>query len=241
MIKRFLQGVREALFPENFTCELCGVEIFEDRLCPDCARTVFHNDGVTCPVCGRRMDESELCADCKEHIPNYEKGVSALVYEGGAIALVGAYKRGKAYLKRYFADLIEPLLANLPAYDEIAYIPITKAKKRERGYNQSLLLAKELSKRTGKPVLHVLEKAKDTPEQKTLSRQERLNNLENCFRVTDRAACKGKSILLVDDVLTTGATVEAAAKKLKQAGAKAVYVACVASVEYEQFAPVIMG
>ncbi|MDE7075794.1 MAG: double zinc ribbon domain-containing protein, partial [Clostridia bacterium] len=67
------KAILDSIFPENFTCELCGIEIFDgDRFCKDCRKTIIFNDGVTCPVCGRMTDVAELCLDCKALAPIYD-------------------------------------------------------------------------------------------------------------------------------------------------------------------------
>lgn len=232
MLNGTAKTLKELLFPEAYTCELCGKETFGKWICPECEEEMPYNLGITCPVCGRRTLKSQLCYECVKKIPQFEKGVSALVYDGVAIALVMAYKRGKRYLKDYFSQLLLPKIAELPPFDCIVYVPMTKARLKARGYNQSKLLAEKISESVQKPVLDVIEKIAETPDQKGLTKEQREENLNTCFKITDRKACKGKSVLLVDDVLTTGATADAVCSKLKKAGAAKVYFAAIASVEY---------
>lgn len=234
MIRRLFQELSNAFFPENYTCELCGTEIFDGgRLCDRCAKTVTFNDGLTCPICGRRVQVKGACLECKYSSPAYERAVSALVYRDGGAALVLKFKRNNAYLKNYFADLLTLKCKTLKNIDAICYIPMTVKSERRRGYNQAKLLAYELGKRLDLPVLDgALIKLKDTKEQKTLSRKEREENLTGVFRA-DRKTVEGKTLLLVDDVMTTGATAEAAVKQLRKRGATKVYFASVASVEYQ--------
>ncbi len=232
MLNRAAKAVKEFIFPEGYTCELCGVETFGRWICPECEEEMPYNLGITCPVCGRRNQRDQLCFDCVKKIPPYEKGVSALVYDGVVIRLVKAYKQGKRYLKNYFAPLLLHKIEQLPPYDAIVYVPMTKKSLKARGYNQSKLLAETISEAVQKPVLDVIEKVAETPDQKNLPAEERAENLKTCFKITDRKACKGKTFLLIDDVLTTGATAEAVCEKLKKAGAAKVYFAAIASVEY---------
>lgn len=230
----FFSDTLDILFPDNLTCELCGREIFDGgRLCLKCLKNITFNSGDCCPVCGRKTALPELCLECKAYLPLYKRAVSPFVYENGAISLVAKFKRGGAYLKDYFADKIREKLVGFEKIDYITYIPITKKRLKERGYNQSKLLAESISERVLTPVLQTLEKIKETPDQKGLSKKERSENLSDCFKVVDRAAIKGKTLLLVDDVMTTGATVDAATKRLLRAGAAKVFVATAASVEYK--------
>lgn len=234
----FFKKLAEKLYPPDFTCDICGVETFGGNLCPDCLKTVTFNDGPVCPKCGRFTLRNEICLDCKARMPLYKRAVSPLVYEGGAVTLIYKFKSGDgAYLKEFFADLIVKKLKDVPVPDAIVYVPMTEKAERKRGYNQSELLSSAVSERISRPVYRdVLVKVKDTSEQKGLSRRDREKNLTGCFKITDRKKVKGKTVLLVDDVLTTGATSDEICRKLRAAGAKTVYVATVCSVPYK-FSP----
>ncbi|MDE5943862.1 MAG: ComF family protein [Clostridia bacterium] len=230
----FTKALSKVFFPRSFTCDICGIETFDTNLCPDCLKTVTFNHGTTCPVCGRKTFSSEICLECKASLPRFKKAVSALVYEGGATVLIAKFKNGCGYLNEYFADLIAAKSEGISDADCIVYIPMTKKALRRRGYNQAELLAKSISKRLNIPVLKDgLVKTAETEDQKTLSRKERATNLADCFKVNRRAEIKDKTVLLIDDVLTTGATADSACKKLLQAGAKRIYFATAASVEYK--------
>lgn len=235
MIKTVFNELSDALFPGNYTCELCGIEIFDGgNLCRKCAETVTLNDGATCPVCGRRTEVNQVCLECKSSSPSFRRAASALVYKDGAVRLILKFKNGNGYLKEYFADLIAPKCSDFTGADAICYIPVTAKAERRRGYNQAELLAHALAKRLSLPVLDgALTKIKETPEQKKLTKAERESNLKGCFRA-ERELVKGKTLILVDDVLTTGATAEAATVQLKKRGAKDVYFVTVASVEFNR-------
>lgn len=232
---KFFSRLLDIFFPENFTCDICGREIFDGgRFCKTCKPTVIFNDGATCPVCGRRTTVPQICMECKRYAPSFDKAVSVFVYDGGVRKLIIGFKNGKSYLKEYFADLMYEKCREFSDADFICYIPMLPAAQRKRGYNQSQLLAAALSKRLGVPVLKDgLKKVKKTEQQKFLSKDDRLLNLTGSMRA-ERKAVKGKTILLVDDVLTTGATAEAATVELKKRGAEKVYFATVASVELRQ-------
>lgn len=234
-IKGFLKAFADSVFPEKFTCDICGIEIFDGHFCKDCLKQITFNSGETCPVCGRKTPNNRLCLECKAKLPAFKRAVSPLVYEKGAIPLIAKFKNGQSYLKEYFAELICAKL-NLIDADCIVYVPMTKDSEIKRGYNQAKLLAESISQRIGIECINgAILKIKDTPEQKSLSKDEREKNLEQCFKVADVSLVKGKNILLVDDVLTTGATAEAITKKFLKAKAKGVYLATVVSVEYKPF------
>ena len=225
--------IRESLFPLSFTCNSCGIETFDGNLCPECLKNTTFNDKATCPVCGRKVVRSEICIECKAKPPLFDYAVSALIYEGTAVKLIHKFKNGDAYLKDYFADLIVSKMTDFPQIDYIAFVPMTKKAELKRGYNQSRLLAESISQRIDVPVCDVIEKVKDTLGQKALSGADRAKNLEGSFKAKQKNALLDKNVLLVDDILTTGATADAISMALFKAGAKRVYLATIASVEYK--------
>lgn len=235
MIKNIFNKIADALYPESYTCDLCGAEIFDDgHLCGECKKTVYFNDGATCPICGRSTNLNTPCLECKSYSPAYKKAGSAIIYKDGGVKLILKYKKDGAYLKDYFARLIAPKCGEFFGAEAICYVPMTKKSEFKRGYNQSKLLAEALSERLGLPVLDgALKKVKDTKEQKSLTKTERENNLKGCFRA-DKSLVAGKILILVDDVMTTGSTAEAAVTELKKRGAKEVYFASAASVDYKE-------
>ena len=234
-IRKFLKTVRDKLFPQNITCDLCGAEIFDGgHFCGRCAPTVEFNDKTVCPVCGRRTARPEICTECKADAPKFKKAASALIYSDGGAKLVLKFKNGASYLKEYLGTLMAEKAKTLPACDCVTFVPITKKRRRERGYNQGELLAEVLSEKLGIPVVSPLEKKRETAEQKGLTKAERLQNLKACYKIRDKSCVKDKTVLLADDVLTTGATADEACRELTIAGAKAVYLVTAASVEYKQ-------
>lgn len=229
----FGKFIKENLFPPAFTCDACGIETFGTNLCPDCLKNTTFNDKRTCPICGRKTVRPEICIECKAKPPLFESAVSPLIYEGTAVKLIHKFKNGEAYLKEYFADLIVPKLADFENIDFITYVPMTKKAERKRGYNQAKLLAESISKRINIPVVSVIEKIKTTSEQKSLSGKERAKNLQGSFKAQSGRPLLDKNVLLIDDILTTGATADAVCYQLFHTGATKVYLATVASVEYK--------
>ena len=228
--------IKENLFPLSFTCDNCGIETFGGNLCPECLKNTTFNDKATCPICGRKVVRSEICIECKAKPPLFDYAMSALIYEGTAVKLIHKFKNGEAYLKDYFADLIVAKLnevQDLLQIDYIAFVPMTKKAEIKRGYNQSKLLAESISKRINVPVTDAIEKIKDTTAQKALSGKERAKNLEGSFKAKSKDALLDKNVLLVDDILTTGATADAVCMSLFRAGAMKVFLATIASVEYK--------
>lgn len=229
-LERLARALRRYDESHNFTCDVCGREVFGgERVCAHCMRSLPFIT-TRCPLCGRSVGEAGVCLDCKAAAPATDLARSRFRHEGEAARLVVRYKRGQKYLFRTLADLTEPLLAEFPAADLLTFVPMTARAERERGYNQSRLLAEELARRRGIPCAPLAEKTRETEAQKTLGRRERAENLKGCFRVCDRKAVKGKHILIVDDTYTTGATVGELALACKRAGADSVYALTVTSV-----------
>ena len=225
--------IKENLFPLSYTCDSCGIETFDGNLCPECLNNTTFNNKNTCPVCGRKTVRKEICIECKARPPLFEYGMSALIYEGTAVTLIHKFKNGDAYLRDYFADLIVEKLNDFLQFDYIAYVPMTKKAESRRGYNQSKLLAQSISERINIPVTDVIEKIKDTTAQKALTSKDRAKNLEGSFKAKSKNALLDKNVLLIDDILTTGATADAVCMSLFHAGAMRVFLATIASVEYK--------
>lgn len=231
--KSLAKRLHGIFYPPRFTCELCGREVFEgERFCASCLPTVTFNDGTTCPVCGRKTNLPEICPECKAIPPSYDKAASAIIYADGGQKLVQRFKYGNGYLKDYLAELLKNKMTDLPEADGICCVPVTKKVLHQRGYNQARLLASALSRNTGIPLIDkAVVKVKPSAPQKSLTREERIKNLKGCFRA-DKNLVKGKRLIVVDDIMTTGATADMVCTELKKRGATATYFLTVASVEY---------
>lgn len=232
------QKIRRFFSKRGFACDHCGVEIFNyptQRLCSSCAATLCYNDERHCQKCGRKATDFGVCLNCKAHLPAFKRGFSPLVYKGGSSKIVNGFKNGKRQLAYFLGEQTADNFLERCEVDKeqaeivILPVPITKEKERKRGYNQATELALVIEERLGeqgwkvKTDLEVLEKRKETAQQKYLGYKERLENVSGAYRLKKRAFCKGKTFLLVDDIMTTGATGDACAKALYHAGAKDVY------------------
>ena len=230
IIDKFL----DIFFPFNYTCDLCGLEIFSGKnLCEDCEQTVEVNNGPTCSKCGRKTAAEGLCLECKAQTPSFDRAFSALVYSSGTRKLMLKFKNRDPYLKKYFAKMMAKKCKQITDADAICFVPMLWHVEEERGYNQAQLLEKELSVLLKLPLCaDALKKVKKTKSQKTLNHEERLENLKGSFKANAEIVA-GKTLIVVDDVLTTGATAEAVCTELKKCGAKKVYFVTAASVEYK--------
>ena len=220
-------------FAGSAVCACCGADLYDHPyFCENCLRTLPFNNGPVCAKCGRATQQAyPACLECKADMPAFDAARSLFRYEGETVRLIKQFKNGHKYLAAAFAHCMVPLLSDFETPDFLVSVPMTESALRRRGYNQSELLARAFSERTGIAYEgKVLVKTRETAAQKTLTAKQRAENLRGSLRVHERAKCRGARILLIDDVLTTGATTSAAAQALLRAGAVRVYVLTAASV-----------
>ena len=236
---KLLSIIQRSIYPDNYRCLVCNKEIQAGSkycICEDCLKVFPFNNGRICVKCGAPIEnEACYCLECQ----NYEKGFdfarSSLRYEGDAKRLVLSLKfYNNRWLAKYFADMLyDTYMQNRMDADVIIAVPISHKRQKVRGYNQSLLIAKPLAERLNLPLLtNVIEKVKENKQQASLSLRERRENVIDVYRVTDRNAVKGKKVLVVDDILTTGSTLGEISRRLKIVGATNVYGLVVASPKY---------
>lgn len=221
-------------------CMLCGEPVAEPgRLCAVCWPKLDFIAAPLCPCCGTPftlpVPDGLLCGACIAKPPRYRRARAALVYGGGGRDLVLRFKRAdRTDLARGLADLMARAGADLlKDADLIVPVPLHRRRLWRRRYNQSALLAQALGRRSAKPVLpDLLQRLRATPSLGGLGRQERRRALAGAIHINPahRAVLCGKSVLLVDDVFTTGATAGACLRALLQAGAAAVDILTLARV-----------
>lgn len=210
-------------------CPLCdAVSVLPWGVCMDCETTSEWLEPPWCGACGRPLDaggESDaLCSDCSQHRPLFDHAYSVITYDAPIQRAVTRLKYGRdavwaASLSQLFVRMV-PAPVNPFRYDLVAAVPLHTKRLRWRGFNQAGLLAGHLAGRFG--LTHartLLARHRATEAQAGLDRAGRLENLKAAFCVPRPAMAAGKRILLVDDVMTTGATLEACAAVLKEAGA----------------------
>lgn len=224
---------KKYFFNPDWGCLNCGREVFgNEKFCQSCLESLPFNDGHICGHCGRAVIAAEnYCTTCKNNLVALDRCRSPFVYAKPISDMIKRLKYGnQRYLIDYFADALKiTYLQNYFNADYFAFVPMTEKSQKKRGYNQSQMLAEELSKRTEVPVFYGIIKTKETKRQATLNRHERLNNLQEVFRIKNKKLIKEKTVVIVDDVTTTGATAEVIAERLKKAGALKVYLITVAS------------
>lgn len=227
MASAALRWLLDLLFPAR--CLGCGQR--GGLLCAGCEPTVPYLPPAACPTCARPATDGQRCSRCRAAAPALD-GVRAVCW------LEGPVRRGIHQLKyrraRVVADwLAGLLLASLAARpllaDLVVPVPVPPDRLRQRGFNQAELLARPVAAATGAPLAPgLLVRTRPTRPQVGLGAAERRRNVRGAFACLDPAAVRGRRVLVVDDVLTTGATLDECARALKAAGASQVYGLAVA-------------
>lgn len=221
--------IKDWLLPPRCIC--CGEYIERIGVCRDCWGSIQWISEPKCEICGQPI-EDDTC-HCITENNYFDRVVSVMVYAGLARCLILKFKDQEATIYApIFARWLNRIIQEFSdEIDLLIPVPISWKRRLMRRYNQTELLCTELQKISGliyEP--RILEKIKETATQKSLDRERRLRNLENSFSLNKKFSVKEKNILLIDDVITTGATANACAKLLKSAGAKKVYIATLARV-----------
>lgn len=204
-------------------------------ICPECSRKIERVREPACKKCGKPIENErgELCADCGRKKHEFEQGKSVFVYSGRIRESVYRFKYGnrREYADFYAAEALgcyEKWILN-KKIQVIIPIPLHHLRQKKRGYNQAELFARVLGTKLGIPVrTDLLLREKNTVPQKELDETQRKNNLKNAFKITENIVHLSY-ILLVDDIYTTGSTIDAAALALKKAGGVHIYFICISS------------
>lgn len=229
-VRPLLSGARDAILPP--TCLKCrAVTQSTGGLCAACWPALNLTDGPHCPCCGvpfpHATADGLLCADCTTAPPAYRQARAALTYDAETRPLFLAFKHGdrlegSASFGAWMARAAGPLLTEA---EVIVPVPLHRRRLRQRRYNQAALLAQALGRVSGHTVApDALVRVRDTPSQAGRDKAARRRNVRKAFAVRpgQEGMIAGRRILVVDDVLTTGATVNACARTLLDAGASAV-------------------
>ncbi|MCK5850117.1 MAG: ComF family protein [Kiritimatiellae bacterium] len=190
-----------------------------------------------CSVCGDPVDgyieRSYTCSWCRNDLPAFDFARSAAMYRGPVKAALCAFKYERATcmsgdMIMLLSACVNVCLANI-SFDAVTFVPLHPQKERERTFNQSRILASGLAARLDVPLFSkALCRIRLTPTQTNLTMRQRKENVKNAFAVANEDWVIGRRFLLVDDVMTTGATVDECSRVLKEAGAVSVHVVTVA-------------
>lgn len=201
------------------TCLLCRGAATQGLLCAACDADLPRLDRALCPRCALPSAAGALCGRCLAHPPRFDATIAALAYRFPADVLVHSLKfRGELALAVPLGRLLAERIAPDPRVHFILPVPLAARRLRERGYNQALEIARHVAAATGaRLALEACERLRDTPAQTGLSLAERATNLRGAFRAP--RSLDGATIAVLDDVMTTGATLDEIAGALKDAGA----------------------
>lgn len=241
ILHNFVKSFADLLYPK--ICQACKKDLpaasVGGVVCLDCWSQIKMNRPPLCHACGRQMSRKDtaknVCSHCARKNYFFDRAFSACVYDGTIKTLIHEFKyKDKEFLGRPLSTLLADFIGgfNLPVeyIDCLVPMPLHRAKLREREYNQAQILADHLAQAIKKPVLeNNLFRFRATAAQASLEPHQRFPNVKGSFAVTEKNSISGRNIMLIDDVLTTGATASEAARALKEAGAGIVFVLTLAS------------
>ncbi len=231
------RGLVDFVYPP--LCPLCRAPSLStaNGLCQDCARVLIPISGPSCPVCGRQFRAEgtgdHKCGSCITEPPRFDTALSWGIYEQSLALAIKRYKFHDALgLGGLLSGLLQETYDRQPAAHEpdlLIPVPLHKRRLRERGYNQSALLGRSLARRRKIYCeANQLKRIRFTRPQVGLTLNQRKKNVEGAFKLERSERVKGLKVVLVDDVITSGATVMECAKVLKRAGAEEVHVLALA-------------
>lgn len=208
-------------------------------VCEDCLKSPTPLEAeYFCAVCNTPfvnpfpLDEKGVCAACRSGLRGFDHAASFGLYEGSLRRLIHLYKySGMKQLAGTLAGFMDRAVPIDASFDAVVPVPLHWRKQWDRGFNQSELLARHIARRRGVPVLHALRRRRSTAVQAGLASAGRRRNVAGAFTLRSGPKLAGKRILLIDDVMTTGATASACASALKRGGAKSVSLLTLARVD----------
>lgn len=234
-IKRFFYSLKDLCFP--LICCNCGEYVESKGLCADCWKQIKWISEPKCLNCGIpfEINVQKICEHCLKKKPAFDNAVSVFEYNDFSKNMILKFKYNDAtYMSEQFSSWMYRVCElDIKNANFIIPVPIHFVKRLKRKYNQSELLAKEISEKSGiKYEPRILKKIKNTLAQEGLSKVHRQKNIKGTFEVDKKYVhlLDKKTIVIVDDVLTTGATVNECAKMLKKCGVEKIIVITLARV-----------
>src|SRR6266571_5921480 len=231
-----LEAAVSLLYPP--VCSICGRSVTGgEYLCNQCEAKVVRIVAPFCQKCSEPFEGSITsaftCANCAHRTIYFDAAVSAYRGRGIVRQIIHEFKYGRQIhlrhlVGRWLNSALDDERLRQSHFDVIMPVPLHPARQRERGFNQASLLAELLSAQTSIPVKPLLERTRYTTTQTALDRAERMENLHNAFRLRKNMDVRGLRVLLIDDVLTTGSTLNECARILKRASAFSVHAATAA-------------
>lgn len=224
--------VLSIIYPHR--CPVCDrIPEYGRRICPECEKELVFIEEPVCKSCGKplEMEQEEYCYDCNRHAHKYDSGKALLIYQGKVRDSLWRFKyRNRREYAYYYAKKTAEQYGRWilqRGVEAVVPVPLHKQRRKERGYNQAELYARHLGKLLGIPVeTRLLFRIKKTVPQKQLDDAQRKNNLKKAFKCAPNIV-QFKKILIVDDIYTTGSTIDAAAEAVKCAGVQQVFFVCI--------------
>lgn len=231
------KSILSFIYPENISCIMCNLPIKTTNtysMCKSCFDELhFIVDG--CFKCGNSiinfsLDEQEFintCSYCTKKSFYFDRAISCIEYNDFSKKIVFDLKYNKkTYMSKYIANIMKDKInINNIQFDYILFVPIHKKRLRKRGFNQAKKIAYYLGELLNKPVLDSIFRIENTKQLYSLNQHERKKELKNAFNIDfDNINIKNKNIVLVDDIFTTGSTVNEISKKLKINGVNKIYI-----------------
>ncbi|SDJ90963.1 ComF family protein [Natronincola ferrireducens] len=229
----YTEALLDFIYPTHINCITCNGYLGGEGkygLCSPCLKKITFITDNSCRKCSKplsTMEDLDICGDCRDTQYAFDRVIAVVEYEGIIQKLVFRLKYQDAtYLARHMALMMTDVLKKEEiAADVILAVPLYPQKEKQRGYNQAHLLAKYISKNMGIDYKkHQLVRIKNTEVMHNLSRRQRRQNVSKAFHIRDGNFLVDKTILLVDDIFTSGATAEACSKVVIEAGARSVVV-----------------
>ena len=218
-------------------CVSCRTSLDQGLLCRDCLESAVRITAPLCQVCSRpytgEIGTPFSCPDCEDDPPAFDCVATRYQANGIVRELIHRFKySGEFHLRQILAHWLEEALSDprisREPFDALVPVPLHATRIRERGYDQIAALVELVAKRSRSPVWPCLRRSRYTESQTRFSRKERLQNLRNAFKLRKGTSVLGKRLLLVDDVLTTGSTLDECARILKAGGARSIRAITVA-------------
>jgi ComF family protein len=238
-LRHWLTAVGDALvsviFPAD--CRICGELLVDSRrvpICPKCLDSFERIPSTACEICGcpllglrQREEQQRLCPACQDKTYGFDSSRSFAIYQGPLVQAILLLKFEQIEpLGAWFAERLAEVISSERdrlATDVVVPVPLHRQRERERGYNQAALISKPLAKRLRLPhKALLLMRTKARPDKRILTLEERWESVRGAFATRPGSQVDNLRVLLVDDVLTTGATLDACARALREAGAKSV-------------------
>jgi ComF family protein len=225
----------ELIYPPK--CHICQCVMISggagvDHICDDCIESLVRITSPLCPVCGTpfisRVEEDHLCGNCLKKRPHYDALIAPFLYEGCIMDAIHQIKyNGRTYITASVGELAASF-AKERFKDTNGFlmmpVPLHPKRLKERGFNQSLILARAIAANLGTDIDFLsLRRMRYTQPQTGLKKVERKRNVRGAFGLEGRPDLKGKTVILVDDVATTGSTLNECAKVLKKGGCEKVF------------------